>query len=328
MSQRLAVVTGASGFVGSHVVDELLRSGARVRCLLRPTSSTRWLDGKPVEIARLDLSDARRMADSVRDAQWIVHAAGLTRARSPAEFHAANVGGTERMLRAAMDARGPLERFLLIGSQAAAGPSLDGRAVTETEMPQPVSPYGVSKLRSEELTLLLRDRLPVTVIRPPAVYGPRDDALLRVFVAVKRHVRPVLRAGGRFSLVHAEDLARAAVLALGHPGAKGQVYFVAEPESCGYEELGACVERAMETWAVAVRLPKLLLEGLALASEMWGALLNRAPFLTRAKFREITMGDWICSSAKIRAQLGWDPRITLEEGIRATAAWYREARWV
>ena len=324
----LAVVTGASGFVGSHIVDELLRRGARVRCLLRSKSSTQWLDGKPVEIVRLPQDDVDQLAASVADATWIVHAAGITRARSAKEFHEANVGGTERMLRAAMATNGRLERFLLISSQAAAGPAGDGRAVIEGDRPDPASSYGVSKLRAEELTMLLRDRMPVVAIRPPAVYGPRDRSFLRVFRAARWHVLPVLRRGGRFTLVYAEDLARAAYLALTHPRAPGQVYFVGEPEATGYVEMGEIVRRVMGTWTVTIRPPGWLLQGGAIAGELWGFLRRRPPFLSREKLQEITVGDWLCSSAKIRAQLGWTPEVPLDQGMERTAAWYREAGWV
>ena len=328
MSGPLAVVTGASGFIGSHIVDELLRHGTRVRCLLRPSSSTRWLDGKPVEVARLELHDTGGLAESVRGAAWIVHAAGLTHARSVREFQSVNVGGTERMLRAAMSAGDQLERFLLVSSQAVAGPALEGRAVTETERPDPVSPYGVSKLRSEELMMLIKERIPVTAIRSPAVYGPRDDAFLKLFRVVKHHILPVLRGGGRFSLVYAEDLARAVHTALTHASAVGQVYFVSEPEATDYRELGECVKRTMGAWTVTVRPPRILLQAGALVGESWGALFNRPPLLSREKLREIAAGDWICSSAKIRSQLGWTPQVPLAEGVKRTAAWYREAGWV
>ena len=329
MSQPLAVVTGASGFVGSHIVDELLAQGARVRCLLRPSSSTRWLDGSKAEIARVSLDRVEPLAEAVRGATWIVHAAGLTRARVPKEFHEANVNATERMLRAAMQAGDSLERFLLVSSQSVAGPAgPDGRPVTEGERPDPASAYGVSKLRAEELTLLLKDRLPVTVIRPPAVYGPRDTAIFRVFAAVKRHVLPVLRKGGRFTLVHAEDLARAVHLALVRKEAQGQVYFVGEPEITDYMEVGASVTRALHTWSFTITPPSFLLGAAATAAETWGILTRRAPVLTREKLSEIWAGDWICSSAKIRTQLGWEPQLPLDLGIARTAEWYRNAGWV
>jgi len=328
VSGPLAVVTGASGFVGSHIVDELLRQGATVRCLLRPTSSTRWLDGKAVEITRLELRDAERLESSVEGADWIVHAAGLTHARSPREFQEVNVGGTEQMLRAASTAGSRLQRFVLISSQAVAGPAVEGRAVTETERPDPVSIYGATKRRAEELTMLLKESLPVVAIRPPAVYGPRDDSLLRAFVAVKWHVLPILREGGRFSLIYAEDLARAVHLALTHPRAAGQVFFASEPDVTGYRELGDLVRRSLKTWAVPVSPPGFALQASALVGEMWGSLRNRAPFLSREKLREISSGDWLCSSAKIRTELGWTPKVSLAEGIDRTAAWYREAGWV
>jgi len=309
-------------------VDELIRRGIRVRCILRSSSSSRWLEGKPVEIVRLDLRDAKRLADAVRDAQWVVHAAGITHARSASEFHEANVGGTERMLRAVFDSGAALERFVLISSQSAAGPSVDGTPVLESDLPEPRSTYGTSKLRSEELTLLLKDRVPVVAIRPPAVYGPRDGAFLKIFVAVKWHLLPVLRQGGRFTLVHAEDLARAVWLALSEPRAAGQVYFVGEPEITDYAELLTCVKRELDAWTITVRPPGFLIGGVALAGEFWGFLRGRPPFLSREKLREITAGDWICSSSKIRTQLGWEPEIQLEAGIRSTVAWYREAGWV
>lgn len=324
----LAVVTGASGFVGSHVADELLRRGARVRCVVRRSSSRRWLDGKPLEVVVAPLEDPAALAAAVAGATWIVHAAGLVSARNAAEFHEANVAGTERMLRAALTAGPGLRRFLLISSQAAGGPSRDGMPVSEAHPPRPVSAYGESKLRAEELVLQMRNRLSVCSIRPPAVYGPRDEATLKLFVAVKRHLQPVLHRGGKFSLVHAEDLARACALALEDDRAAGEIFYVAEPDATDYDEMGNCAKRALDTWAVRFEPPAWLLTLGGLAGEALGALTNRPPFLSRGKLREIMAGDWICTSAKIRSRLGWAPRMPLDEGFRRTAAWYREAGWL
>jgi nucleoside-diphosphate-sugar epimerase len=328
VSAPLAVVTGASGFVGSHVVDELLRHGARVRCLVRKTSPRRWLDGKPVELFEADLSSVPRLIEAVRGATWIVHAAGITRARTAAEYNAANVKGTETVLRAALEAGPDLARFLYVGSQAAAGPSTDGRPVTEDQRPEPVSAYGLSKLRAEQLVLLLRGRLPVAVIRPPTVYGPRDDAVYKYFVAAKRHLRPELNRGARFSVVYVEDLARAVRLALTDERAVGEVFFVAGPDETDYREMGDLVARALGAWTVPVSPPRWLLYAGALAGEFLGALSRRPPLLSREKLKEITAGDWICSSGKIRDRIGWESQVPLAEGVERTARWYREARWL
>ncbi len=328
MTPPLAVVTGASGFVGSHIVDELLRRGARVRCMVRLTSPRRWLLGKPVELWTGDVRRPEGLAAAVAGATWVVHAAGLTKARSAAEFDEANVAGTGRVLRAVLEGAPELSRFVLISSQAAAGPSRDGRPVTEEHRPAPLSPYGVSKLRAEELTMLLRERLPVVSIRPPTVYGPRDDAVLRAFRAAKLHLRPELRRGGRFSMVHAEDLARAVWLALTDNRAAGGVFFVAGPDITDYAEVGGCVARAMGTWTVPVRPPLWTLHTAAFLGQAVAAITRRPAFLTRDKLREIASGDWICSSARIRSLLAWEPEIPLEEGMLRTARWYREAGWV
>lgn len=325
----LAVVTGASGFVGSHIVDELLRNDARVRCILRPKSSTRWLDGKPIEIVRLEEMDLEGLSRAVAGASWVVHAAGITQAKSPKEFHEINVGGTERMLRAAMTSNGTLQRFLYISSQAAGGPAAERRPVLEGDRPDPASTYGISKLRGEELTMLLKNRMPVVSIRPPAVYGPRDKAFLRLYRMLKAHVMPVLRANECFTLVYAEDLARAAYLALTHPRAVGEVYFVGEPESTDSMEMGECIRRSLGSpWALTVRPPGFVLQAGALGAELVGLATGRPPLLSREKLREITAGDWLCSSAKIRSQLGWTPQVEMDEGIARTTAWYREVGWI
>ena len=322
----LAVVTGASGFVGSHIVDELLLRGARVRAIVRRSSSRRWLDGKPVELVDAALEDAGALAVALEGADWIVHAAGLIKARRAEEFHEVNVLGTERLVRAAADAR--VRRFLYVSSQAAAGPSADGRPVTEEQRPHPVSAYGESKLRGEQLVLMAASRLPVSVIRPPAVYGPRDSAILKGFTLAKWHLEPVLRPGGRFSMVHVADLATAVYAALTHEVAVGEVFFACEPDVTDYEEFGRCVRESLRTWTVRLTVPRWLLTPIALAAEGWARAAGQAPLLSREKLREIAAGDWISSSRKIRDRLGWEPRTRLREGIQATTDWYREAGWL
>lgn len=324
----LALVTGASGFVGSHIVDELLGRGARVRCLLRGTSSRRWLQGKDVEYAEGDVRRPDGLDQAVAGADWIVHAAGLTHAKDEAEFQRANVSGTENILAAVLRADPLPRRFLYISSQAAAGPSRNGAPVTEDLAPRPVSAYGRSKLGGETLVMRAAERLPVTSIRPPVVYGPRETALLKYFRAVKHHLRPYLGGAKPFSIVYAEDLARAVWAGLNQEASAGQIYFVGGPDTTSYEEVGQAIEGALGTWAVPLPIPAFLLQAGALAGEFAGAITRRAPFFSREKFREITAGAWLVSSRKIRDQLGWASATTLEQGTLATAAWYREAGWV
>jgi nucleoside-diphosphate-sugar epimerase len=327
-SSPLAVVTGASGFVGSHIVDDLIARRVRVRAVVRGSSSRRWLDGKGIEFADAAMEDEPAIRRALAGADWVVHAAGLIRARSAAEFHECNVGGTERMLRASRDAG--VRRFVLVSSQAAAGPSADGRPVTEEQAPRPISAYGESKLAAERAVLGAPGgaEMGMTVIRPPAVYGPRDTAILKVFSLAKRHIQPVLRRRGRFSIIHVTDLASAVHAALTREEAIREVFFASEPDETDYAELGTFVRESLRTWTVPVAFPRWALMGVALGAEAFAAMARQAPLLSREKLREISAGDWICSSRKIRERLGWTPRIPLQEGILATADWYRGAGWL
>ncbi|HXF59821.1 MAG TPA: hypothetical protein VN539_08345, partial [Candidatus Saccharimonadales bacterium] len=165
-------------------------------------------------------------------------------------------------------------------------------------------------------------------IRPPTVYGPRETSLLKYFRAVRAHLRPEPGGPRSLSVVYAEDHARAVWECLDQDAAVGQVYFVGGPDLTTFQELGDVIERAMGTRALRFPVPSVLLQAGALAGEAIGALTGRAPFFSREKFREITAGPWTVSSHKIRSQLGWAPATSLEEGVQATARWYREAGWV
>jgi len=309
-------------------VDALLAQGTRVRCLLRATSSRRWLEGKPVEVAEGDVGHTAGLDAAVAGVDWVVHAAGLTHAPNAGEFFRANDQGTGNMVDAALRASPPPRRFIYISSQAAAGPSRNGAPVVETDEPRPVSAYGESKLAGERRVMAARDRLPVVTLRPPTVYGSRETVLLKYFRSVKFHLRPVLGGEHPFSIVYAPDLADAVLLVLRDERAIGQVYYVAGPDRTGYGEMGDAIAQAMKTWALRVTVPRFALQAGALVGEALGALTRQTPFLTRAKLREITAGDWIVSSRRIREDLGWASATSLEEGVGKTADWYRQVGWV
>jgi nucleoside-diphosphate-sugar epimerase len=186
-----ALVTGATGFVGSHLVERLLGAGMEVACLMRPTSPPRRtaLDGLDVErrIAALDDPDA--LARAVRGVDYVFHAAGLTRARTLAEYQAVNADGTGRLLEALLAEGAALRRFVYVSSLAAAGPARSPEPPDESAEPHPADDYGASKLAGEHVVLEHANRLPVTIVRPPAVYGPRDANFLPLF-------RLAVRLGG------------------------------------------------------------------------------------------------------------------------------------
>ncbi len=318
---RVVVVTGATGFVGSHVADLLCREGFRVRCTVRPTSDLRWLEGLPVELQEIDLVSPDSLERALAGATDVVHAAGLTRARDESDYFAVNAEGTDRVAEAAL--RSEVRRFVLVSSLAARGP--DGSV-------GPVSPYGASKREAERRLAAVADRsggrLAVRVLRPGGVYGPRDSDLLPLFRCAALGFVPAPTGTGRLQPVHARDVARAVLGALTGPDAGPGPFALGGPDvhDWGYvaDALGAAVGRPVR----ALRLPRALFLAAGAASELAAAALRRAPELDRRRARDLTQLSWTCDLETAARGLGWRPAVDLRAGLAETAQWYREVGWL
>jgi nucleoside-diphosphate-sugar epimerase len=319
------LVTGGTGFVGSHVVDLLLEAGYHVRCTVRPTSNLRWLEDKPVQLVQAELEGAR-LAEALADVDAVVHCAGLTRG-TPAELFAANQRGTRALLDACLRS-GRRLRFVYCSSQAAAGPGSIGRPREEDDPPAPTSDYGRSKLAGEGEVLKAANQLEVCVLRPVAVYGPRDEDTLPYFRLAARGivVAPGLRRR-QVQLVHARDVARALLLALERPEAIGRIFFLGHPDTLTWSELAAAIGRAVGRRPIVLHLPAPLLRAAAAAAELVGGA-GRAGQLDRRRARDLLERAWTCRVDRLREDLGWSPEFDAERGLRQTAEWYRQAGWL
>ena len=328
MSTPIAFVTGGTGFVGSHLVEELLRRGIdEVRCLVR--SDPKWLADLDVEYVRGDLSDVETLWTALDGVTHVYHVAGITRAPSWEPFYEVNVKGTLNLLGAVKHAAPDVERVLVTSSLAAVG-RCEARVATEDVPLRPVSRYGRSKAEMEEalwtphdMTESYGETLPLTVVRPPAVYGPRDRDILDFFQAVQRHVCPVVGGGTTpaLSLVHGRDLARGIVEASKHPGAVGETYFLGSERPYAWNEVKQAATEALDTWAVTLPVPGFFVGAVGAVSEAWGTLTDTYPPLNRDKAREIRHACTACSIEKAQAHFGYAPRISLEEGVAETIQW-------
>lgn len=317
---RRALVTGGHGFLGSHLVDLLLERGYLVRCLMKPGRPESLLGGRAVEVARGDLLADEGLGAAVEGADLVFHVAGLIAARSAREFHAVNGLGTAR-LAAAVAKHAPRCRLVLVSSQAAAGPSPDGTPVSEDRPPDPLTHYGRSKLAGEQA--LLASGVPGTILRPPAIYGPRDRALLPFFRFAARGLAPGLEGRGRrFNLLHARDVARGVLLAAEAEGARGRTYFLSDGQGYGYGDIAASMGRAFGRPARRVPVPDFVLDLAAALGDEAMSLLGRVPVFGRDKARELKARFWLCSPARAVRELGWTPGVALDDGIRETAEWY------
>lgn len=324
------LVTGARGFIGSFLVEALLTRGDTVRCLLRDNKKAAgWLSGLALEIVTGDINDKPSLQKAVRGVDSIFHVAGITKARNRSEFDRINFEGTQNLLEAAHQFNPDIRRFVLVSSLAAAGPSLNGHPVTELDTPHPISNYGQSKLKAEEAVRRYRDRLPVTIVRPPAVFGPRDKDIFEIFKYANKGWRLRLGGGPRFtSIVYVKDLIAGLLLAAKKEEAIGQTYFMCNDDFYAIHDLEDNIAEILGKKLRTLTLPLPLAYLVALGFEGVGKLTGRAQLLNLDKFQELKATHWICDNRKTRNELGFSTNFELKEAFKETADWYHKNGWL
>jgi nucleoside-diphosphate-sugar epimerase len=314
----LALVTGGTGFVGSHLVEELLARGWSVRCTVRSASKLRWLEGKRVATVRADLLEPASLATAAEGVDAVFHVAGVLRGENYAEYRRGNVEATQNLLAAA----GAAKRFVYVSSITACGPSPDGEPLSEDRPCAPISLYGRSKREAEEAVWARRDDLGVTIVRPPVVYGPRDEGMLDLYKTLARGLSPKIGGPKYTSLVHVRDLARGLALAAGEAGA-GRIFFLSNREAVSFQELADLILRALGKRAVGVPIPDRVVRFLGGLAEDVTRVTGGGGLFSRDKALEMTQKYWTCSPESAKRRLGWESKIEPAEGFRATLAWYR-----
>ncbi len=324
-------VTGATGFVGSHLARGLLERGDDVVCLVRDEERARRLfgDAAPKFVCG-DLHDRESLRTACQDADIIFHSAGLTTARSRDGFFAVNADATQLLVEAAADSAPRLSRFVYVSSQTAAGPSPKGLPITEEQPPAAVSNYGASKLAGEER---VRDSgLPWTIVRPCAVYGPGDRAFLSVFKMAKLRIMPLFGSPEQqLSMVHVADLVEA-LLGVVQPNTSSQTYFASHPEIVTAKEvcihISAGVLRGGAKEPMVFGLPRWATKSILAVTHISAGLVGKSTFICPDKGNEYLTEAWLCSSEKLQKTTGWRAKRNIEDGVRDTADWYRENGWL
>lgn len=325
------LVTGATGFIGSHVADMLIEKGYDVRCLVRKTSSLKWLEGKRIERMEGSLNHPETLEKAVRDTDMIFHVAGLTSAKNAEEFMRGNRDATVHLLQAAERYAPNVEKFLHVSSLAVCGPSESSdKPTTELTPCRPITTYGRTKLAAEEAVHSFAAKLPCSIVRPPAVYGQRDTAILTFFQAVARGIVPLIGFDKKLvSLVNGLDLARGIIEAAESPATVGETYFVSSDEYYSWEEVGEEVGMALgKKMRINVRVPHALVFGIAGIVGGLGQFSKKPPVLNFEKGRDITRRYWTCSTEKARRDFGYTQQVSLRDGVRDTVAWYKHHQWV
>ena len=324
-----AFVTGATGFVGGHLVEALRRGGHDVTALVRNPARAATLDQPGVTLVRGDLHSRPALEAASAGQDVIFHVAGAVAARSEAEYMHANRDGTANLVAAAeATASGTEPRIVLVSSGAAGGPTAPGRPATGSEPAHPVTMYGRSKLASEEA--VRRGALPWVILRPPTIYGPRDrDNLIKVFRMARLGVAPVFGRGTmEISLVYAPDLADALVAAGTARGALGHTYYVNHPEILTTSGLVRAIGHAMGRTVRTIGVPEWAGRGILHLTGSAAALAGRATILNADKANEFFQAGWTGDPAPFTAATGWRAAHDITTGLAATYDWYRAAGWL
>lgn len=333
------LVTGASGFIGGRLVRFLLESNTAVTCLVRAASHVDHLRSAGARLVVGDVTDHKSVVRALAQsrADTVFHLAGLVNARYADEFMRVNAGGVEAVASACVG-RASTPVLVVVSSLAAAGPSTPDRVLVEGDTPAPVSSYGRSKLAGEHAAAGYAGALPITIVRPPIVFGAGDRGVFQIFRPIaRRGLHPVPCGGDQcYSLLHVDDLVRGLTLAAhkgerlceGTPPGLG-IYYLASEERLTYVQLGQAIAVALGNRPPKIiRLPRLLAKLIGIGGDTAAWVLKRPGWVSSDKIADALAGSWVCSPAKACTQLGWSPTATLADRLHATAQWYRDARWI
>jgi nucleoside-diphosphate-sugar epimerase len=318
-----ALVTGATGFIGSHLVEALIKRDWEVTCLVRRSSDLKWIEHLDTKYIFSDLSTPGTYKAEINGFDYIFHVAGLTKAVSEQDYFISNTENTRILLQVVHENNPDLKRFVFLSSLAAAGPSSNGIPVTEETLPAPVSSYGRSKLEGEKAVLEYKERLPVTIIRPPAVYGPRDNDFLVLFRAIKRGIFPYWGKCS-YSLLYVEDLVDAILLAAEKKEAEGEIFFLSDGRVYTNDDIAREIASALSKKACKLRIPRPLLPLLAYLVQK----VNKKGIINPDRINDFRYSTWTCDLSKAEAVLGYNPERGLREGMQWTADWYRIHQWL
>ena len=323
------LVTGGTGFIGSHLVERLVENGFGVRCLVRERSDRKWLEGVDVEYVLGDVVDAPSLEPAIEGVSLVFHLAAKSRALTEEEIYLTNATGTVNLMKTIVKINPKIRRFVYVSSLAAAGPSLDGMPIVESDTPHPVTPYGASKLAGEEAVLAFYPQISSTIVRPPVVYGPRDVSVYTFYRWIRRGVRPILGVRKRYgSFIFIDDLIDGILAAAEVPRAVGQTYFLVGESFVTYQDLTGRIAETLGKRTVALHAPATLLLPMVLVGDLFSRMGRRIPSFSRMRLRELSQRQWVCDGSKAGLDLGFKPRVDLQEGIRRTTDWYRCMGWV
>jgi len=323
------LVTGATGFIGSHLVEALVQRGIHVRCLVRNKTLLGRVKDSPVELVVGNCQDRNSLKHAVLDVDQVFHLAGVTTAVEEKTYFEVNALGTENLVQACIENNTRLEKFIYLSSQAASGPCPSGGKKKESDPCEPVSPYGKSKLMGEQLALSHSHELPLLILRPCSVYGPGDKSFYALFKCLSKGIQPCFADHDQHvSMCYVQDVVRAILLAAETRTENGEIFFLSDGQDYRMEEIGDIFAQAMGRSTLRLRLPKRVLFGMASIAECFSRISGKPSLMNRGRAEEMIRRNWLCDITKAKTLLGFEPRIPLARGAEFAVDWYRKENWL
>ena len=328
------LITGASGFIGSFIVEEALRRGFETWAAMRKSSSKAYLQDERIHFIELNLNSKEQLVEQLKgkDFDYVVHAAGVTKCLNKADFHRINTEGTKNLAEALLEVKMPLKRFVFVSSLSVFGAikeKMPYDEISESDTPQPNTAYGRSKLAAEQYLDSVGSRLPYIILRPTGVYGPREKDYFIMAKSIKQHSDFAVGYQRQdITFVYVTDVVQAIFLAL-EKGENGRKYFLSDGEvyqsttfsDLIHEELG-------RPWWIRITAPVWVLRIVTFFGEYVGRITGKVTALNNDKYNILKQRNWRCDISPARKELGYDPKVQLAEGVKTTIKWYKDNKWL
>ena len=327
------LITGASGFIGSFIVEEALRRGFETWAAVRKSSSRAFLQDKRIHFIELDFSSETQMTEQLTGLQfdYIVHAAGVTKCLDKADFHRINTEGTQHLVRVLLALQMRIKRFVYISSLSIMGAIREQQPYTEileSDVAKPNTAYGKSKLEAEKWLATVKD-LPYVILRPTGVYGPRERDYFMMAKSIQSHTDFAVGYKQQdITFVYVTDVVQAVFLAL-EKGVTGRKYFLSDGEVYQSSTFSNLIRKELgNPWWIRITAPLWVLKIVCTVGEYYSKLSGKVTALNNDKYNIMRQRNWRCDIEPARKELGYEPQVKLEEGVRRSIQWYKDNKWL
>ncbi len=323
------LLTGITGFVGSHIAESLIKKGYQLIATVRNSSNIQFVKNLNIDLWKIDWSNQSDILNKLEKVDYIIHCAGAIKALNYQEYYNSNVVPTEVLVQSVLKLKSPIKRFILISSQASTGPSANSTPINENANPQPVTDYGKTKLEAEKILLSYQNDFPITILRPCSIYGPRDNEFFSLFNLIKYHLTVLIGDGtNQVNMIHVRDFVDAVqrCIEIEHPS--GSTYFVTDGVNYTWNDVFNTAKNVYQKKTLTIKLPLFIPKIVGSISEFISSITKKPYQLNKQKINEMIPKYWLCSSQKIINELGFSPQYNLRDGFQETINWYIQEKWL